>query len=111
MYYVIKVRKFLFFWSKYTVINHWIETSLNGVQIPPRLVMIDTNNDAMIVIANILAKDWSIYGLQNAIHKRTRPKGAVSEPKRDDGEPILSGLSESNERGQSTSDAVEAAKG
>lgn len=71
MSYTISVRGQCF-WTKYKAEKHWVEDKFNGQQIPPRLVIQLTNGD-IVVIANIILRDWRIYGLKNAI-QRIRPE-------------------------------------
>ena len=70
--YKIQVRVFLFFWETYKAKRHWFETNLCGVAIPPRLC-IELQNGDIVVIANILVRDWRLNGIPRTTNQRVGP--------------------------------------
>lgn len=74
--YKIKVRVFLFFWETYKAKRHWFETNLCGVAIPPRLC-IELQNGDIVVIANILVRDWRLNGIPRTTNTRIGPSSTA----------------------------------
>lgn len=70
--YIIKVQASLFHSKKIKAEKHWVEFSVNGVPIIPRLVILTCSHD-IVIISGILSRDWGIYGIQNANSSGTRP--------------------------------------
>jgi hypothetical protein len=88
MSYRIKVRTFLWFWETYKVKRHWFEMQLSGQAIPPRMCIETTKGD-IVVIANILLRDWRLYGISSSASKRTRPTNEISGTTSEPREPVF----------------------
>ncbi len=88
--YKIKV-KYWIFWRSFKAKRHWFEFTVDGQPIPPRMV-IQTQDDAIVILGNITFRDWSIHGITDAI-QGTRPQIRSTETGSDGGKPLLSDVS------------------
>jgi hypothetical protein len=110
MIYTIKVRVFLCFWSTFKVKKHWIETKLNNDPIPARLCIIDENDD-IVIVSNILFRDWSI---KNGNKKSLPRNGSVLQifrSKCDVSEPVFQPNAATTESGSSSTTTDDATNG